>query len=770
MSSNRSVWSCVLLSAAVIATSALSTVWAQDAATAPAATETAPAADAVAPAEGSPEQLAEDFLHYTRVNSVEMANASGKALLDKVPDSQTLLKAFEAAANGRDFRAIVEAATRRDETKDIAATMLSKLDEGYRGVIRDRARILIEIQRLDKGNRPNMLARDRLAAAGQYAVPVMISVLQDNTQEKLHPFILKAMVEIGRPLLPPLLEQLNMSEQANKVALIKVVGEMGYPQPLPILARLASSPKNTEEVRAAAIAAIAAIQKARPLDGTPAELFLRVAENYLIHAPGYQAPDPDEATNAIWSYQKEIDNVVGHPVPTAIWADILAQKNAEQCLTLQHNNSSAISLWIAAGFKRELELPAGAKDPMKDDAKISAETIGYASGAIYLNPVLTLALDRNDVPLILRTLQSLDKVAGIVGLVPPRQVADASTKASVSDATPATEQLPPVVRCLSYPDMAVRFKAAEILARINPNERFVGYFRVVQVLSEAIQTGSPNVLLVDSDTEHRLKLKDSLHTSAAAYNVYDGSTLNAALDAGKKAPAFDMILITNSPEVARVRDIGRTDYRLVNPPVLVLAPASQIAVLKAEIAGAKGIGVIPAGTVDEPVVTQAAQAARGGAASPLDKTAAAAYSLSAINSLLALSNDHASIYRVEDAQPALTDAIRDVKRPEIAIAAAGVLGKFNRGAEAADAQRSLTNAALSVDITDNAVRIALFDSVAESARRNGNQLDAQQIDKLIKTVSSDQDLTVRAASARALGALNVPSNQASNLILQQITK
>ena len=58
--------------------------------------------------------------------------------------------------------------------------------------------------------------------------------------------------------------------------------------------------------------------------------------------------------------------------------------------------------------------------------------------------------------------------------------------------------------------------------------------------------------------------------------------------------------------------------------------------------------------------------------------------------------------------------------------------------------------------------------LAESAKHTGNALDSAQIASIIKVVGGDADANVRTSAARALGALNVPSNQASALILQQI--
>ncbi len=68
------------------------------------------------------------------------------------------------------------------------------------------------------------------------------------------------------------------------------------------------------------------------------------------------------------------------------------------------------------------------------------------------------------------------------------------------------------------------------------------------------------------------------------------------------------------------------------------------------------------------------------------------------------------------------------------------------------------------------MRAPLLTAVAESAKHTGNALDSSSVNSLIKIVQTETDPAVRTAAATALGALNVPSNQASGLILQQTAK
>jgi hypothetical protein len=65
------------------------------------------------------------------------------------------------------------------------------------------------------------------------------------------------------------------------------------------------------------------------------------------------------------------------------------------------------------------------------------------------------------------------------------------------------------------------------------------------------------------------------------------------------------------------------------------------------------------------------------------------------------------------------------------------------------------------------VRVSLFKSLANSAKTYGNHLEASQVDLLQKQSVEISDAGLRSAAAEARGALDLPTDQARGLILQQ---
>ncbi|MDA8378136.1 MAG: HEAT repeat domain-containing protein, partial [Planctomycetia bacterium] len=139
------------------------------------------------------------------------------------------------------------------------------------------------------------------------------------------------------------------------------------------------------------------------------------------------------------------------------------------------------------------------------------------------------------------------------------------------------------------------------------------------------------------------------------------------------------------------------------------------------------------------------------------------FALRAAHELKLLAMNHACVYDVNQAIPALRLALRTASNEKVRVAVARTLGQIRNP----EAQKILARAALNSASNPEPVSYALFMSLAQSARNLGNDLSSADIDTLIHEVFHTTNAKVRSAAAETLGALNVPSNQASKLILRQ---
>ena len=80
-----------------------------------------------------------------------------------------------------------------------------------------------------------------------------------------------------------------------------------------------------------------------------------------------------------------------------------------------------------------------------------------------------------------------------------------------------------------------------------------------------------------------------------------------------------------------------------------------------------------------------------------------------------------------------------------------------------EAQRAIAHVALDPNNAPS-LRNAAFGALSDSAKRHRGQLEDAQIAELVRIAREEGDLKIRTAASQALGALNLASNKASEII------
>ncbi len=138
------------------------------------------------------------------------------------------------------------------------------------------------------------------------------------------------------------------------------------------------------------------------------------------------------------------------------------------------------------------------------------------------------------------------------------------------------------------------------------------------------------------------------------------------------------------------------------------------------------------------------------------------YALRAATVMLELARTRNPVIDLSLAQDALVNAVKD-DRSQIQVLSGQTLAHL----ASPGAQRAIAEMALDADNT-NDVRISAFRSLATSAKLNANMLPETLIDSIYALISSGEtNPDLRSAAAAAYGALNLPSQKAKDLILNQ---
>jgi hypothetical protein len=162
------------------------------------------------------------------------------------------------------------------------------------------------------------------------------------------------------------------------------------------------------------------------------------------------------------------------------------------------------------------------------------------------------------------------------------------------------------------------------------------------------------------------------------------------------------------------------------------------------------------------IITNLAEAVSQQAADEIGAEAAAAYALRAVKAMYKLALVRNKVVQLSGAQSALI-GVTENSDPGMQVLAAEVLAHL----QSPEAQRAIAVLALDAQ-ADNAVRLDAFSSLALSAKINANLLLTEQVEAIYGLVNSTEtDPALRAAAAGAYGALNLPSEQVKDLILDQ---
>lgn len=688
----------------------------------------------------TPEQLWSAWNHYVLTARPELARGAAEALLQQA-DNAKLLEVVENSEY-ENWQAILSQAEKVEGLRETALQVGQRIQQARIGVSREPTRIESDIKLLPEGGRAYQNAVARLRGAGQFSVPQMLATLRDPGQARLHPYILRALVEMGQPVVAPLTRALAQLEPPTQAQVAQVLAETGYPMPsLPYLKQLVEKPNTDSNAKAAAQRAYDILENRSdlPKGMSSANLFLILGEAYYNQdTRGERLPGLDESAGQgiVWEYG-ERTGLVPVPVPQEIFGEVLAMNAAREALATQPNLDAALSLYLAANLRRENQLPEGTPDPSYPAEAQPASFYALLSGPVRIEDVLTRALRDQDAALALDAIDVLAKAAG-------------------TDVLISRGERQPLLRALSYPDQRVRFAAAQALANARPRQEFEGAFRVVPVLTEVIRPNNVRYALVLGGTQQRV---NELLAAAGdqGFEAFGGTSLSAAADDLQARPNVDVIVADlDAGRMADLIQATREDYKLGSVPVVALVTRDRALSLQDAFRNERRLTISPE-TGDAQTLASAIEQAVGGAGgaaiAPEDQTTYALTSLEILRDIAL----RQTVYNVSDAEAALIAALKD-ERPEIVVAAGDVLALVDSQA----AQQALAETALE---QAGDVQNSLLASLASSGTHFGNKVTEAQLGDLLALVQESTGDTAIAA-ARAHGALTPPTQNAVQMIVK----
>jgi len=489
-----------------------------------------------------------DFWHYGKIARYDLANAQGQKVLQSGAEPVKVLEAFEKVTSEREREA---AALDRwmlrfqatPELKDTATALSKVIQDGHYARRSTPEYIRQNIERLAANERGYANGVSRLRQSGELSIPMMLDYLKDPGKVEFHSAIRRALVDLGKLGLNPLVAATEMKDPELVISVVRALGDLGYDSSVPYLAKVAANPETAATVKDAANIAIAKLNAAPGSALVLADLFHNLAEKFYYGNASITA-DARNPVAFIWTFD-EAKGLVKTDVPHEIYNNLMTMRSTEYALQQGGGASDSLSLWLAANYKREVQLPEGATDRTRVENQPAAHYYGVTAGTQYLNAALQRALKDHDSAVAMKIIASMQEIVGTSNLF-------------------TTSNVGPLTDAMQYPDRLVRFEAAFAIAQSLPQQDFAGKDAVVPLLGEALsQTGQGSVVVAMPSQDATNATTEAL--KAAGFAVTGAPGAEQAITAANQLAAVDVILISEdlgAPEVDRFLQLAASNPKL----------------------------------------------------------------------------------------------------------------------------------------------------------------------------------------------------------------
>ncbi|GIW73777.1 MAG: hypothetical protein KatS3mg103_0299 [Phycisphaerales bacterium] len=682
----------------------------------------------------SDRQLLDEFIHFVFIDRDDVAADYAAQLLSRGIDPRQFVELVEGAGLQERFDRAVSEAIRSGLAESQAAALRRLYTEGRLQRARDPQEIAQNIAMLTGPLRGRLLAKERLVAAGEYAVPQLLRVIEEGSDPALVREVRAVLVQLGQQAVLPLSVALRQTPVQTQVVIADLLGQIGYDTAAPFLAEVAQQTGN-DRVREACQRALRSVMD--PQGAQAHELYVVIAENYSAELASVTS-FPGESTQPVWSYQPTAGGLIFTSVPTAVFHELMAMRLSEDSLRLvRRPNAAAAALWVASYLRLDIERPdsasldLGLREPMY---------YAVAAGSTIAQNVLARALRTSNTQLARRAIEAIGKTAGGQDLW------------VASTGTPQ-----PLVEALTYPNRRVQYEAALAFASAMPTQPFDRSELVAPILASTIRGATQRyALVVASDPEVGRGLKRMLE--GMGYTVSPtGESLEALREEYETVPSVDLVVASLPLDqavglVAQMRASGR----LMAAPLLLLTGGTDEIELRRRYGSERSVAIRTAGIRSEQMratIDDLVQRTLGG---PISEEEATLYAAQAIDALTQLAISQNTVIVAADATTPLVEALQqDDGLFELQLAE--LLSWIDRP----QAQQAIFDRALQAQ---GAQRVALMGHTANSARRFGNQLLERQVQRLLQIARDGNDAEAIAA-AGLLGSLGVPSDDLAGLIL-----
>ena len=699
---------------------------------------------------------------------------------------------YQEAFNKKPSSAVVYAHLKQAGTEVIASMMNSpdprirdtglmifKLAKPGEAIRKDQATIDRYIADLsDNASEVWQLAFFHLKNIGPYAVTSLVPTLAKDTSDRLRPRVILLLTEMHYDATLGVIEALHGNAILMRQNAAIVLGNIRDERALPYLKRMVEDPNEKTEVKRYVYEALTKITGRSSAEWKPARLYyLELAEKfYYSHPTTTLRWQPNDL---IWKWDAGEQAVKQRDVPAFAFNEQMCEEVLYDLLDEDPKNAGAWALMAANHFAQSLEAQANLAAAQRamalgdieqnDVDRLTTLMKGVERarvlGRLVNRPYLYLALDRS-----LKDGRSEVAVEIINALDAMAKILDLPLAAVPSD---PVRYGGPLVAALTHDDKTVRYAAARVMTRLNPQVRTLGMDLVMPIMIDALGERGIRTVLVVHETQstadfqwlngwRRMLKRLNTHPSMAT-SIPDG------LMKAMSFPREDIIMlqyelahtvvfqesITRQKVTERLYTQLKSDVRTREIPiVLVCRDAQQLAEAQQIYQDAAGFLLQNAASTDVESLLNGIVDAMGDDA----KNRADAIAQAAAETLAALDVENCMFPYLQTRAALMGAAGLDAKRKDgIRRPAIRALGHFGDPI----ALDTLADA-LNEKSDPKETRLAAARALSKIFRKSGG-VPSQKAFTVLKETLNDGDLDIELAAAHSLGNARLTLEQRRDL-------
>jgi len=432
------------------------------------------------------------------------------------------------------------------------------VEEAAYQAARDPARLRTVIQQLSDPS-PNVRLRavEDLQRAGDAAVPPLLEALADPHRGQEHPRIREGIVELGEPLIDPMLGALETPDQALRLQVLQVLGRFGTGRAMPFLVGPALDANEPESVRRAAAETLTRIVGTAPSRHEAAQYLFRLVREYLNGAS--TGPVDYQDQTIFWHWDPASKTSVPHRYAAAEASRMMAARLSRDLYRLSPESVEIRRLFLLANLT-QAKIEAGLSRPLpRGNGTIAAQAV--ALGAETLEDVLAYAMSNDYVPAAIAAAELL---------------AEAGEEALVQ----STDGQPrPLVQALRHSDRRLRMAAAETIMKIDPRRPYGGSSYLPETFSYFVRTVGARRALVSHPRVDKAQTLIGI-LNALGYDADAAVTGKETFRLAAKNPDYEFVLISDAvdfPDANETIQIFRKDPLTRRLPIGLMARQENLA-------------------------------------------------------------------------------------------------------------------------------------------------------------------------------------------------